>query len=264
MINLYPAGALRDSYSIAAIHIIVLLTLVNPSLAKEVDFQACYDNNVTQLNNSDTSDPLQCFKWDPTHTNRTDTNQTFLSLIGCYELCGHGFQYYSTTDIAVRLALFVLPLVSLGGRVAYAPGSISAVFSAIIHLLGDPIDSVWSTLTRQEKARRNYHVALEIAPIAAREIAAVWTAYDQWWQDPVKVFEKALKLRDPLKRDLMAREHYRSNRAETDLNLHQPNQIRSDKLSNVSVPALLEYEEIYYIKRAARDLTNNRCVLYLI
>jgi len=263
MINLYPPGALRDSHSITAIHIIVLLTMVYPSLAKQVDFDACYANDVTQLNNSDTSDPLQCFKWDPTHTNRTDTDQTFLSLTGCYQLCGHGFQYYSTSDIVFHLVLFVVPLVSLGGRVAFAPGSISAVFSTIIHLLGDPIDAIWSTLTRQEKTRRNYHVALEIAPIAAREVAAVWTAYDQWWQDPVTVFEKKLKGRNLLQRTLLSKERYRANRAETDLNLNQPNQTGSDKHSNVSVPDLLKYEELFYIKRAARDLTNNRCVSHL-
>ena len=263
MIKLSRAGGVGNANFSPTIYIIFALTLlVSPGLSKRVDFDTCYTNNVTKLNNKNTSDHLQCFKWDPTHTNRTHTNQTFLSLDGCYTLCGHGFQFYSTSDIVFRLTLFVVPLISLAGRVGFAPVSIANMFWTIVHLLGDPIDSMWSTLTRQEKARRNYHVGLEIAPGAAREVAAVWTAYDQWWQDPVRLFEEKLKKEEPLSRSRIPNERYQAKRSETTVDLDRHDQVKGDRQMNVNVPELLTNKEKFYIKQAARDLANNRFVSF--
>lgn len=43
---------------------------------------------------------------------------------------------------------------------------------------------------RQEAAWRSYAVTAELAPTASREIAAILTAYDQWWQDARIHFQK--------------------------------------------------------------------------
>ena len=232
---------------------LAVLFLANPiQAAHHVDFGACWFKNVSILNNNDTNDPLQCFKYDLTGKNRTHTDQIFLNLHGCYQLCGHGFQYYGTSDIAFRLTLFIVPLVTLALRVGWAPVGFANLFWTIVHLLGDPIDSLWSTLTRQEKARRNYHVGLEIAPGAAREVAAVWTAYDQWWQDPVEAFERHLKQRNPRERDRSVGEHYFASRSMT------VDESRSPQGDLYRIPDLLSNEEMYYIKHAASELTTNR------
>lgn len=232
--------------------------VVTPALAKRVDFDACYANNVTKLNNNDTSDPLQNFMWDPTHTNLTHREQTFLSLEGCYTLCGHGFQLYSPEDLTLRLIVFfLLPVVSLVGRIGFASVYLRNKAWTILHLLGNPIDWIWSTLTRQERTRRNYHRALQIAPGASREVAAVWTAYDQWWQDPIKEFENEIKTRNPLGRQREVNERPQLGRSETFVPTHGG---VADRQSETAVPDILNHEEIWHIMTAASDLAKNRFV----
>lgn len=109
-------------------------------------------------------------------------NRTYVSVQGCYDLCGHGYKFWPWSDTLKRFAFFILPLIVLPGKYAWVPLTASNAFAVFVHLIGDPIDSFWSLLTRQEKARRFYNLAMEIAPQLPREVSEVWMAYDQWWQ----------------------------------------------------------------------------------
>ncbi|KAI9831190.1 MAG: hypothetical protein M1826_003855 [Phylliscum demangeonii] len=228
------------------------------SLAQNVNFTACYVNKVLKLDVNDTSDPRQNFKYDLTGQNRID-RRPYLSPLGCTELCGSGYELWPATDTLKRFGFFLLPLILLAGRFAYAPVAFSSIFWTFVHLLGDPVDSLWSILTRQEKARRNYHLAVEIAPGAPREVAAIWTAYDQWWQDPIKHFLRQLQRRDPVRREADPDDRYYASRQPTVPVAAPPDFARvGGGRRNVDVPALLTAHEIYYIKRAAHGLALHR------
>ncbi|ORY04382.1 hypothetical protein BCR34DRAFT_591254 [Clohesyomyces aquaticus] len=132
-------------------------------------------------------------------------------------------------ETGLRILYFIVPILLLSARYAYAPIGISNKLWTFVHLVGDPIDSLWSTLLRQEKARRNYHFAMEIAPGAPREVAAIWTAYDLWWQDPAAWTRNNLKQQMPENLD-----------------------------DGDPVPDLLTRREIYRIKNCALQLAKNR------
>lgn len=228
------------------LQLLLLAYLASLANAQHVNFTLCYADKVLTLNVNDTADDFQCFHNDTTNTYRSDY-RPYLSLIGCYELCGHGYQLWPPAQTAARIALFILPLFILAGRYAFAPVGAANIIWTFVHLLGDPIDSLWSTLTRQEKARRNYHVALEIAVGASRDVAAVWTAYDQWWQDPVKTFDRAIK-RNNMFSPNNATDHRFPRRTLT---------LESDTGQRL-IPDLLTPLERYYIKEASHELARNR------
>ena len=132
------------------------------------------------------------------YTNRTDfpnyeQGRLYLNRDGCEHFCGEGWQYWPANEIGLRLGIFVLPLLGLGLAFSIKPDlAFGTQVFTFFHLVGDPIDSLWSVLIRQEAARRNYAFSAEMVPSAPREVAAILTAYDQWWQDARGQFEKQL------------------------------------------------------------------------
>ena len=227
--------------------LILFLELSLPALAQHVNFTSCYQDKLLQRNVNDTTDKLQCFRYDITGQHRVDY-RPYLSLEGCYELCGHGYQLWPSSETAARIVLFILPLFILAGRYALAPVGADNMFWTFVHLFGDPIDSLWSTLTRQEKARTNYHLALEIAPGAWRDFAAVWTAYDQWWQDPVPIFARAIKRNTMLS----------SRDSTTDFDFPARQLTAEIPTGRRLIPDLLSDVEKYHIKEASHELARNR------
>ena len=134
-------------------------------------------------------------------TNRTDfpnyePGRSYLTLDGCEYFCGTGFQLWPAGQTAWRFAFFILPLLILGLAFSVKPDlAFGTQLFTFFHLIGNPIDSLWSILIRQEAARRNYFLCAEMVPSASREIAAILTTYDQWWQDARQHFEEALEKR---------------------------------------------------------------------
>jgi hypothetical protein len=158
-------------------------------------------------------------------------------LEGCLELCGHGYRLWPANETGLRILYFIVPIVILSARYAFAPIGITNKIWTLIHLVGDPIDSLWSTFLRLEKARRNYHLAMEIAPGAPREVAAIWTAYDCWWQDPAGVTSRELCRRRPSQASK-----------------------QNDATDRDLLPDLLTRREICHIKKCALQLAKNRYV----
>ena len=79
--------------------------------------------------------------------NFKETHQDNLTLIyaGCKVFCGEGFRWYS--DSATRFIVWVIPVIFLLSNIQLAPVGLRRLF-AIIHALGDPIDTMWSLLDK--------------------------------------------------------------------------------------------------------------------
>jgi len=170
--------------SIARRLLIVIVTalLVSTVSSQRVNFTMCYYEKVKSLNTSDLSDKRQSFLYDITGTKRLEADKPYLSLLGCAELCGHSDpmaeQIWSASEIGGRFIAFIIPVIVLAGRFSYSAAGLKNAIFTFIHLIGDPIDSSWSLLTRQEVARRNWILAVEWWSQNPKHVATVFTVFD--------------------------------------------------------------------------------------
>ena len=177
----------------------------NASLERYKSIYPSYNNNITRLT-------------------KNSTDCTIIPVP--YEMCegnSDGWEPYDTMDILERISLWIVPLLVLIGNFHMAPlGSLNSIYSGI-HLLGDPIDTMSSLLTKLEVSKRLYtrwvsvsvagelvnehddqHVpmstqvekreraALEITAAQARDLATVNSVFDDWLFSTNKVFETML------------------------------------------------------------------------
>jgi hypothetical protein len=139
------------------------------------DFPACLP--VIQNVQNITADEKQFFV-------SLEPDRPLLTLAGCEHFCGTGIQIWPAQDTLGRLVLWVLPVTVLIAHYHFGPLSVRGKIAVVAHLLGDPIDSLWSLLTRQEVYRRLYHRSKKVEPKLADDIATIWAAYDEvGWQD---------------------------------------------------------------------------------
>jgi hypothetical protein len=82
-----------------------------------------------------------------------------LTLSGCYRLCGTKTSAYR--DSAPRLITWLLPITILIANMQFAPIG-KERFLMVLHLLGDPIDSTWSLLSKVEIWNRCFSLAQEL------------------------------------------------------------------------------------------------------
>lgn len=75
-----------------------------------------------------------------------------LTLAGCRKLCGSHQGWYS--DTGPRLNAWLIPIFLLVSNMEVSPLDKRRYFMSITHLLGDPIDTVWSLLLKVEVWRR--------------------------------------------------------------------------------------------------------------
>ncbi|OCK95695.1 uncharacterized protein K441DRAFT_609198 [Cenococcum geophilum 1.58] len=81
-----------------------------------------------------------------------------LTFRGCEELCGGGIRWY--TDSGPRLNTWVIPVLILISNMDVSPID-KRKYQTILHLLGDPINSLWSLLTKIEVWSRLHHTAAQ-------------------------------------------------------------------------------------------------------
>ena len=149
----------------------------------------------------------------------TNREPVKVSPLKCNEF-SNGYERYDTLDILERISLWIVPLLVLIGNFHMAPlGSLNSIYSAL-HLLGDPIDTICSLLTKLEVSRRLYakwvsvsaagestnehddlgipmsildgEPALKITPAQARDLATVNSAFDDWLFSTNEIFEAML------------------------------------------------------------------------
>lgn len=171
----------------SAVAVIVLLLLGQLPvisafrLRRNVNFAYCWNSTVQYLNTTNYDDKRQYFPWDRTHSYRLKLSQPLLSLFGCESLCNDGFELWPADDIVLRVVMWVLPACVLLVHFHFAPLGVGNNIAVITHLLGDPLDTLWSMMTRQEVNRRLHRRANRYRELGSdfKHVATVWSAYDE-------------------------------------------------------------------------------------
>jgi len=136
-----------------------------------------------------------------------------IPLSQCYKICGPGYTRYPLTDILKRAALWLIPVFMLVGNFQFPPlGPLNSFFIAI-HLLGDPIHTVYSLLVKLEVSQRIHARWVNSPPPiregelyqdekerrrALRDIATVNVLFDEWNYSAVGVYPQMRRLFDRL------------------------------------------------------------------
>ena len=89
-----------------------------------------------------------------------------LTIEGCEQMCGKKADFY--TDAGVRLSTWLIPVIILIGNMHWATLNTKTRLLSIIHLVGDPIDSAWSLITKLEVWNRCYDMAEAMSSIGGR------------------------------------------------------------------------------------------------
>jgi hypothetical protein len=142
--------------------IILLLFASAIPLASSFLSGLCREAVVAKLKNgtlSPTNDTVFYQNKDGVFESDPDAKIT-LTLFGCMEQCGKSFAFFDWNEIVGKLSTWLLPVLLLLANMHWTPiGHIHAMCS-IVHLLGDPIDAIWSLLTKHEVARRVLQLGL--------------------------------------------------------------------------------------------------------
>ncbi|KAH7356054.1 hypothetical protein BKA66DRAFT_515683 [Pyrenochaeta sp. MPI-SDFR-AT-0127] len=127
-----------------------------------------------------------------------------LTLAGCNEMCGSKFGW--NRDIGPRLSTWLIPVFLLLSNMEVSPLD-KRRYLMILHLLGDPIDSLWSLLTKLESWSRCHHLAHNLCrsrdKIKSRNVATVLGGIEElvgFYDDPAAVFIK-IKLQSRVTRE---------------------------------------------------------------
>lgn len=134
--------------------------------------QECYQKVSEMLQTS-----ISSITADPSiFISKSDPTNPILTLDGCKQLCGSGTGWYQ--DSGPRLISWLLPIIILVFNMQFAPVGMER-FLLVLHLLGDPIDSTWSLLTKVDTwnnhifhAQKRHKGELEIKSLAMISAAA--------------------------------------------------------------------------------------------
>ncbi|KAL4888811.1 hypothetical protein BDV59DRAFT_205797 [Aspergillus ambiguus] len=86
----------------------------------------------------------------------SNLSNLILTVPGCVDTCGAGASFYE--DVGPRLSTWLIPILLLIGN-AHMARLGREKYLVILHILGDPIDSMWSLLTKAELWSRCYSLA---------------------------------------------------------------------------------------------------------
>lgn len=106
-------------------------------------------------------------------------NNMTLTLDGCNALCGPQQTWY--IDVGPRLTIWLIPILLLLANVELSPLD-KRKFLAILHLLGDPIDCIWSLLHKLDAWDRCSELATRcngVCPSCQSVIASVFAGYEE-------------------------------------------------------------------------------------
>jgi hypothetical protein len=123
-----------------------------------------------------------------------------LTLDGCNKFCGPKQTWY--TDVGPRLTIWLIPILLLLANVELSPLD-KRNFLAVLHLLGDPIDSIWSLLHKLDAWDRCSALAARCnnaCPSCQRVIASVFAGYEEVQGPRIeseRYFETFLQQRNP-------------------------------------------------------------------
>ena len=212
----------------------ILLVLL--PIASAFDRDLCLQTALDSLSNQSLSPHSSYFFRDtplsPSYNG--PSNMTF-TLAGCDAFCGPQQTWY--TDIAPRLTVWLLPVLLLLANVELSPLD-KRRFFALVHWLGDPIDSIWSLLHKLDAWDRCCALAEEnecadLCPRCQHVVAAVFAGFEEV-QGPRIASEDEFKTLLPKDRDTLARNFVGWRRAAVRLA-----DGRTDELSRTALAFLL-------------------------
>jgi hypothetical protein len=189
---------MRIIKSLAALALLVSLHVSAYRFTNNANFTFCFDNIVSKFEQDCNDKETQVCVVDPDTNALENEGQVYLTETSCERFCGDGFGLWQVEDTLLRLIIWLFPTIVLLAHFHFAPlGSLNAI-KVVFHILGDPIDSMWSMLTRQEVNRRLYQRArTTLTGTSTAALAAVWSAYDELGlTDPSDYFFDALQARN--------------------------------------------------------------------
>lgn len=140
---------------------------------RNANFDHCYLNETQPRNESDCA--------------LNEMQYCVVSLSLCERLCGDGYDLWPAKETLSRVVLWVVPAIVLLAHFHFAPLGAGNVCAVLVHLVGDPIDSIRSMLIRQEVNRRLYRRAQHLfGEIRERgeAVASIWATYEELgWQE---------------------------------------------------------------------------------
>ena len=157
--------------------IVLLITSAPPALA--FNRETCYASIVQQLSNGTLRPDSDLFYRSGNGAPMSTPSNPVLTLPGCRALCG-GTNWY--VDIGPRLSTWLIPVLLLISNMDVSPLD-KRRYLMLLHLLGDPIDSLWSLLVKVEAWSRCYASATgkrsRVGARGTRDVATVLGALEE-------------------------------------------------------------------------------------
>lgn len=163
---------------------IFIFIVAVPTVVNAVDLDTCNANLQEKLANNSISPSDPIFYFDGT-TYYSQAPNIRLTIDGCRANCPNpDSDIYE--DAWPRLLTWLVPVLLLIGNI-YIPkvGGVLNKTAAIMHYIGDPIDSMWSLLTKGEVWNRLYSIALQHTPKGedqekrAKALATIYAAFEE-------------------------------------------------------------------------------------
>ncbi|KAH0562039.1 hypothetical protein GP486_003257 [Trichoglossum hirsutum] len=85
---------------------------------------------------------------------RGSPDSVVVTLEGCDDLCGAKWSPYPRSSVITSIFTWVVPLCVLVGNLNFGKSGFWGGAAEVIHLLGDPIDAIWSLLDKLDAGRR--------------------------------------------------------------------------------------------------------------
>ena len=155
--------------------------------ALAVDLKTCDKDISARLANQSLASNASIFHFNGTH-HMSDPGNIQLTIQGCKSECPNpDFDFYD--DMWPRLLTWLFPVLLMIGNLHLPKVGHANRFLVVMHYIGDPIDSMWSLLTKAEVWNRFYHIALRHTQskpdkdTMARSYAALLAAFDELSQD---------------------------------------------------------------------------------
>jgi hypothetical protein len=159
--------------------IISLVTATNINFDGGFDADSCLARTLAYIDNGTLATDDEVFFRDSNGWPMVGPGNVTLTLPGCRQLCGPHQAWY--WDIGPRLSTWLIPILLLLSNVDLSPLD-KRRFMAIIHLVGDPIDSLWSLIHKIDAWDRCYFLAGQYNPACAHRrkvIATVFAGFEE-------------------------------------------------------------------------------------
>lgn len=165
----------------------VVISLFNPITALSIDEPEVlqYFSDIQRQN------PFDSRLVPHFHENGTvRMNITDVTLSACNQRCGPQWNVFPLLDTQKRITTWHIPLFILIGSMHFASLGTRNIISVIIHLLGDPISTFESLLSKlrwlQKHRKRCTQELSYLSADLQKAVAMILAAYDEWDYDAIK------------------------------------------------------------------------------